>query len=93
MKEPRWLTLPSVLILHHKQLEQFGGSAGIRDLGLIESALAAPRHLYTYGDATVSELAAAYAYGLVRNHGFVDGNKRIGFILTAMSREAARRRD
>ena len=76
MNEPRWIELDLVLALHSEQIEEHGGSDGIRDQGGIESALAKPRHLFHYEQPTVFELAAAYAAGLSQNHGFIDGNKR-----------------
>lgn len=66
---------------HADQLHQHGGTPGLRDEGMIESALARPRHRYQYGeDADLSDLGAAYAFGLAKNHGYVDGNKRIAFM-------------
>ena len=79
MKRPAWVLRETVLALHEQLLAAFGGSAGIRDEGLLDSALARPENRFAYGTPTVSELAAAYAFGLVKNHPFVDGNKRIGF--------------
>ena len=80
MKEPQWLLRETVLALQERLLAEFGGLTGLRDAGLLDSALARPRQLFAYGKPTVFELAAAYAYGLIRNHPFLDGNKRIGFI-------------
>lgn len=81
MKEPRWLDPRVVLLLHSESLAEHGGSSGIRDRGLFESALARPRNLFAYQpDADTAQLAAAYGFGLARNHAFVDGNKRIAFI-------------
>ena len=68
-----------VAALHANQIREHGGSPGVRDEGLIESALARPRNLFAYEEADVARLAAAYAFGLGRNHGFLDGNKRIAF--------------
>ena len=79
MKRPVWMLRETVLALHEQLLAVFGGSSGIRDEGLLDSALARPEHRHAYGAPTVFELAAAYAFGLVKNHPFVDGNKRIGF--------------
>jgi death-on-curing protein len=85
MKEPRWLDPRVVLLLHSESLAEHGGSSGMRDRGLFESALARPRHLFTYEpDADTARLAAAYGFGLARNHAFVDGNKRIAFIAVAL---------
>ena len=66
--------------MHDEQLAEHGGGAGVRDEGLLLSALARPQNLTCYGDPNVFSLAAAYAFGIVRNHPFVDGNKRTGFL-------------
>ena len=79
MKEPAWLTRKLVLAMHARAITEFGGSPGVRDDGLLESALARPRNLLAYGKPSLFELAAAYAFGLAKNHAFVDGNKRIAF--------------
>lgn len=73
-----WLNKPVVLALHDRQLAEHGGSSGMRDEGLLESALARPEQLYAYGDPPpdLADLATTLAYGLARNHPFVDGNKR-----------------
>ncbi|MEI8234045.1 MAG: type II toxin-antitoxin system death-on-curing family toxin [Verrucomicrobiota bacterium] len=84
MKRPEWILRETVLALHEQLLAEFGGSDGIRDGGLLDSALTRPENLFAYGQPTVSELAAAYAFGLVKNHPFVDGNKRIGFAIGAL---------
>jgi death on curing protein len=77
----RWIHKKALLLLHEESLAQFGGPSGIRDEGLLDSALARPRNLHAYQpDSTAAQLAAAYAYGLIRNHPFVDGNKRAGFL-------------
>jgi death on curing protein len=76
MTEPRWLELNIVLDFHAEQLALFGGADGIRDLGLLESALARPQNKYAYGETEIAVLAAAYGFGIARNHPFVDGNKR-----------------
>jgi death-on-curing protein len=75
-----WLPIELLYIIHDKQLAAFGGSPGIKDSGLIESAMARPRNLAAYGDPDLAELAAAYAHGLCKNHGFNDGNKRAGWM-------------
>lgn len=80
MTEPRWLTLEEILVAHERQLARFGGPAGLRDLGALESALDRPRNKLAYGETELASLAAAYAYGIARNHPFVDGNKRAAFI-------------
>jgi len=77
--EPRWLDTTIVLDVHAEQLALFGGADGIRDLGLLESALARPINKYGYGESDLAALAAAYAFGIARNHPFVDGNKRAAF--------------
>lgn len=76
----RWISLEVVLAVHSRQIAEHGGADGIRDLGLIESALARPINLMSFGDPDAASLAAAYAYGLVSNHGFVDGNKRVAWV-------------
>jgi len=81
MKEPVWVLREVVFILHEQSLAQFGGSAGVRDEGLLDSALGRPQHRFAYGKPTLFDLAASYAFGLVKNHPFIDGNKRTGFIV------------
>lgn len=75
-----WLSRSLVEALHAKSLRRFGGTPGLRDDGLLESALARPRHLERYGTPSVFDVAAAYAHGRIRNHPFVDGNKRVGLL-------------
>jgi len=79
MKAPRWVQPTVVLALQERLVAEFGGEPGLRDAGLLESALARPRHRWEYESASLFELAAAYAFGLSRNHPFLDGNKRIAF--------------
>jgi death-on-curing protein len=79
MNEPVWLDNAEVIDMHAEQLALFGGADGIRDLGMLESALARPRNQWHYGETDLAALAAAYAFGLARNHPFVDGNKRAAF--------------
>ena len=79
MKGPAWVLPEAVRALHERLLSEFGGPVGIRDDGILESALSRPANRFAYGSPSIPELAAAYAFGLVRNHPFVDGNKRIGF--------------
>ena len=79
--EPEWLTTPIVIAIHDEQLAIHGGSAGLRDETLLESALGRPRNKRAYEGAELAELAAAYGYGIARNHPFVDGNKRTGFVV------------
>ena len=78
--EPIWLSKAIVLAMHERLLAEHGGSAGLRDPGLLDSALARPRQLHAYGAPGISELPTAYAAGIIRNHPFVDGNKRTGFM-------------
>ena len=84
MKTPVWVLRETVLTLHEQSLAEFGGAAGIRDEGLLDSALAKPENLFAYGKPTLFELAASYGFGLVKNHPFVDGNKRVGFIVAVV---------
>ena len=83
MTEPRWLLLRDILFLHEQQIQRFGGLPGVRDLNAVESAIARPQQKAAYGDPDLSELAAAYGFGLARNHGFSDGNKRVAFAALA----------
>jgi death-on-curing protein len=78
VNEPVWVERDLILALHEEVIAEHGGHAGVRDDGLLESALARPRQLLAYGDPGLFELAAAYAFGIVRNHPFIDGNKRAG---------------
>lgn len=75
-----WIDPNVILAVHEEQLSEHGGAAGVRDAGLLESALSRPRNLAHYGAPDVSELAASYAYGLAKNHPFIDGNKRTAFV-------------
>ncbi|MGC4396215.1 type II toxin-antitoxin system death-on-curing family toxin [Hydrogenophaga sp. T2] len=89
MKAWVWLQPDVLLAIHEAQLAEHGGAAGVRDMGLFESAVARPQHLDAYGlpDGSrpdVASLAAAYGYGLSRNHPFIDGNKRTGFVATEL---------
>ncbi|HVV40480.1 MAG TPA: type II toxin-antitoxin system death-on-curing family toxin [Nitrobacter sp.] len=79
MSEPIWLDVREVIDMHAEQLEMFGGPEGIRDQGMLESAIARPLNRWHYGASDLAALAAAYAFGLAKNHPFVDGNKRIAF--------------
>jgi death-on-curing protein len=76
----RWVRADLIYAVHDRQLAEHGGLDGVRDIGAVESALARPQNLDMYGEADVAALAAAYAYGLARNHGFADGNKRTAWI-------------
>lgn len=80
MKEPIWITRKVVLATQEELLSRFGGLAGVRDEGLLDSALNRPIQLYHYGKPSIYELAASYASGIIRNHPFIDGNKRAGFM-------------
>jgi len=80
MSEPSWLTLEQVVLVHKKMIDLFGGTHGIRDEGLLQSALARPLNIYSYQDGDIFECAAAYVEGIIRNHPFIDGNKRTAFI-------------
>jgi death on curing protein len=77
---PQWLTYEQVIAIHSRQLRRFGGAAGLRDEGLLRSALERPLNKWHYEQAQLPELAAAYGFGLAKNHAFVDGNKRIAFM-------------
>jgi death-on-curing protein len=80
MTEPFWLTSDVVADIHSEQLALFGGPDGIRDRGLLESALARPINRFAYGETDMAALAAAYAFGLAKNHPFIDGNKRVSLL-------------
>jgi death-on-curing protein len=80
VKQPEWLKMPIVLAIHDEQLAIHGGSIGLRDSGLLESALARRQNKWNYEEAGLPELAAAYGYGIARNHPFVDGNKRTALL-------------
>jgi len=83
MDELIWVEKPEVLVAHSRQLAEHGGSDGIRDESLLDSALAKPRNVFAYEDsATLPRLAASYAFGIARNHAFVDGNKRTALIVS-----------
>jgi death-on-curing protein len=80
VSEWRWKRAAAIQAIHDRQLADHGSLDGVRDAGVIESALARPRNLASHGDPDVADLAAAYAFGLARNHGFADGNKRTAWI-------------
>ncbi len=84
MKQPVWVLREVGSMLHEQSLAEFGGSAGVRDEGLLDSALAKPLTLLAYGKPTLFDLAASYAFGIVKNHPFIDGNKRAGFIVVVV---------
>ena len=79
--EPKWINKKALLLLHEESLAEFGGARGVRDEGLLDSALARPQNIRAYKpEHTIADLAAAYAFGLAKNHVFVDGNKRVAFL-------------
>ena len=80
MSEPFWLSSQMIVAIHDEQLATYGGAAGLRDEGMLESALDRPRNKWTSKQAELAELAAAYAFGIARNHPFVDGNKRTALL-------------
>ena len=88
MTEPDWLSVKECLIAHEILVVRFGGTHGLRDAGLLDSALNKPRQLFCYGSPTLHEMAAAYAFGIVKNHPFLDGNKRAGFIAASLFLES-----
>lgn len=79
-----WIGVELALALHDRQLAEHGGPAGVRDMGSLESALARPVNLAAYGDPDASALAASYAFGIARNHAFIDGNKRTAWVLARL---------
>jgi death-on-curing protein len=80
----RFVSRRALLLLHDESLAEHGGAAGLRDEGLLDSALARPQNLIAYGDPDAAALAAAYAFGLAKNHPFVDGNKRAAFLAAGL---------
>ena len=78
--EPLWITYEQAIAIHSRQLRRFGGAPGLRDEGMLRSALERPVNKWQYEQASLPELAAAYAFGLAKNHAFIDGNKRIAFM-------------
>ena len=85
MNEPIWLNRRGLLLLHLESLAEHGGTSGLRDEGLLDSALARARNQFAYDpNVDVARLAAAYGFGLAKNHAFIDGNKRIAFVATAL---------
>lgn len=83
-REPEWIALELALAIHDRQLAEHGGGAGTRDQGLLESALARPINAWAYGTDDLASLAAAYAFGVARNHPFNDGNKRTAWVLARL---------
>ncbi|MBA4007885.1 MAG: type II toxin-antitoxin system death-on-curing family toxin [Erythrobacter sp.] len=84
MSDWRWVSHRAALTAHAEQIAEHGGGAGIRDMGLFESAMARPQQLEAYGEPDAAALAAAYAFGLARNHPFVDGNKRTANVVSLL---------
>ena len=85
MEEPRWVSKRAVLALHSEQLAEHGGSDGIRDETLPDSALAKPKNVFAYAESPdLFRLAASYAFGIARNHAFVDGNKRTSLVVSIL---------
>ncbi len=80
----KWIEPDVVIAIHDQQIAEHGGSMGIREMGLIESALSRPLNLAGYSTPDVYDLAAAYAYGIARNHGFTDGNKRTAYVVARL---------
>jgi death-on-curing protein len=80
MSEPTWITKEILITVHAELLNRFGGLSGIRDEGLLDSALNRPKHLFSFSRPTLFQMAASYAHGVVKNHPFLDGNKRTGFM-------------
>ena len=78
--EPLWVTYEQAIAIHSRQLRRFGGAPGLRDEGMLRSALERPINKWRYEQSGLADLAAAYAFGLAKNHAFVDGNKRIAFM-------------
>jgi death-on-curing protein len=84
MTEPVWIELEVVLAIHDGQLAEHGGQAGVRDRGLLESAMARPQNQFAYGEHLIARLAASYAFGISRNHPFLDGNKRTSLVVAEL---------
>lgn len=80
----RWIDRQALVLLHDESLAEHGGSPGLRDEGLLESALARPKNLAAYGAPDLADLAAAYGIGLAKNHPFIDGNKRAAFLAVGL---------
>jgi len=84
MKAPVWMNREECLAIHELTLAQHGGLAGVREEGMLESALSKPQNLLAYGTPTLADMAASYAAGIILNHPFLDGNKRTGFMVAAV---------
>jgi death on curing protein len=81
MTEPKWIARKALLLLHEESLAEFGGARGLRDEGLLDSALARPQNVHAYNSgSTLADLTATYGFGIAKNHAFVDGNKRAAFM-------------
>jgi death on curing protein len=81
---PVWVELDVVLAIHDEQLAEHGGQPGVRDPGLLESALNRPRNQFAYGEPSITRLSASYAFGISRNHPFLDGNKRTSLVVAEL---------
>ena len=92
MRKPEWVLRDTVFALQEQSLAQFGGMTGIRDEGMLDSALGRPQNLFAYGKPSLYDLAASYAFGIVKNHPFIDGNKRIAFLTAVLFLELNGRR-
>jgi death on curing protein len=84
VRDWRWVPLNVVVAIHDRQIAEHGGLSGLRDLGLVESALARPENLNAYAEVDAADLAAAYLHGLANNHGFADGNKRTAWVVARL---------
>lgn len=84
MSEPVWIDLEVVLAINDEQLAEHGGQSGVRDRGLLESALVWPRNQFSCGEASIAQLASSYAFGISRNHPFLDGNKRTSLVVAQL---------
>ena len=82
--EPIWLLREFIVAVHERLIAEYGGSPGLRDEGLLESALARPMHRFNYGRPSLEDMAAAYAVGIAKNHAFTDGNKLTAFVAAAV---------
>ena len=86
LKEPRWVLSNAVVLIHKRQLAEHGGLDGIRDQGMLESALGRPQNLYVYSSPkpSLAQIAASYAFGIAKNHPFIDGNKRTALVVSEL---------
>lgn len=82
MRDYIWVSIDAALAIHNEQIAEHGGGDGVRDLALLESAMARPRNLLAYGEPGIPDLAAAYAFGIASNHPFIDGNKRSAAVVS-----------